>query len=71
MASKAADEMLDLADIEATFVVFYNAQDVVISARSHGKINVQVIMENLGGGGSLALPAHRSAMEMWRMLSSS
>ena len=54
MASKAADEMLDLADIEATFVVFYNAQDVVISARSHGKINVQVIMENLGGGGSLA-----------------
>lgn len=55
VASQAADELLKLKNIEASFVV-YNRQDnkIGISARSLGNINVQTIMEKLGGGGHLS-----------------
>lgn len=51
VASQAADEMLNIADIHASIVVYPIENAVGISARSLGDINVQLIMENLGGGG--------------------
>lgn len=56
--SKAADTILNMAGIEAVFVLTENTQDyVAISARSHSKINVQRIMEEMGGGGHFNLAA--------------
>lgn len=58
--SKAADTMLAMSGIEASFVVAKNSQgDISISARSRSKINVQRIMEELGGGGHFNLAAAR------------
>lgn len=58
--SKAADAMLAMSGIEASFVVAKNSQGVIsISARSRSKINVQRIMEELGGGGHFNLAAAR------------
>jgi len=54
-AAQAADELLNVSNIEATFVLFPDAEGrVLISARSIGEINVQVILEPLGGGGNAA-----------------
>ncbi|MFS1664187.1 DHH family phosphoesterase [Streptococcus sp. zg-JUN1979] len=51
-ASKAADTLLSMAGVEASFVITHNsAGNVAISARSHQNLNVQRIMEKLGGGG--------------------
>lgn len=61
-AAQAADEMLSLSEIEASFVVFRRTSDMIgISARSLGKINVQRVMENLGGGGHLSNAATQIA----------
>jgi len=58
--SKAADTMLTMSGIEASFVIAKNSQgDISISARSRSKINVQRIMEELGGGGHFNLAAAR------------
>lgn len=52
MISKAADSMLAMSEIEASFVIAHNQNGTIsISARSRSKINVQRIMEQLGGGG--------------------
>lgn len=52
--SKAADEMLNIKGIKASFVIGENEEGfTVISARSLGDVNVQTIMEKLGGGGNL------------------
>ena len=57
VAPQAADELLGIIDVEASFVI-YKANGVVnISARSLGAINVQVIMEKLGGGGHQTMAA--------------
>lgn len=52
IAAKVADRLLELEGVQASFAVCRIGQDVYISARSAGKINVQKIMEYLGGGGS-------------------
>lgn len=52
IASQAADELLNIAGIRASFVVFPSTETVDISARSMDDINVQVILEKLGGGGN-------------------
>ena len=58
--SKAADTMLAMSGSEASFVIAKNSQgDISISARSRSKINVQRIMEELGGGGHFNLAAAR------------
>lgn len=58
--SKAADTMLAMSGIETSFVIAKNSQgDISISARSRSKINVQRIMEELGGGGHFNLAAAR------------
>ena len=53
-AAQAADELLNIAGIEASFVLFPSEDKVMVSARSVGEINVQVILEQLGGGGNAA-----------------
>jgi len=56
--SKAANTILDMAGIEAVFVLTKNIKGyVAISARSHSKVNVQRIMEEMGGGGHFNLAA--------------
>jgi c-di-AMP phosphodiesterase-like protein len=49
--ARAADRMLGIDGVSASFVIFRVGEEVHISARSLGKINVQLIMEALGGGG--------------------
>ena len=51
--ARAADELLDIAGIEAAFVLCDINNSIAISARSVGDINVQVILEELGGGGHM------------------
>lgn len=58
IASKAADTLLSMANVEASFVITKNpAGQTAISARSRDKINVQRIMEEMGGGGHFNLAA--------------
>ncbi|CAM3648983.1 DHH family phosphoesterase [Marinicrinis lubricantis] len=53
-AAKTADTLLNMEDVEASFVIYRRADGLIgISARSLGDLNVQVIMEQLGGGGHL------------------
>ena len=56
-ASKAADEMLEIKDVRASFVLFPACGAINISARSMGGCNVQLIMEKLGGGGHHTMAA--------------
>ncbi|HES3789639.1 TPA: DHH family phosphoesterase [Streptococcus pyogenes] len=58
IASKAADTILSMAHVEASFVLVETASHkIAISARSRSKINVQRVMEKLGGGGHFNLAA--------------
>ena len=58
ITAKAADEMLNIENVKASFVLSYVGNDIVqISARSLGEENVQLIMENLGGGGHSTMAA--------------
>ena len=54
LAAQAADELLNISGIKASFVLFPLDADVFISARSMGEVNVQMILEPLGGGGNTA-----------------
>ena len=49
--AKAADKLMNIDGIEASFAILRAENTVNISARSHDKINVQMIMQKLGGGG--------------------
>lgn len=57
IASQTADELLGIEGVDASFVIFPNGNMSCISARSLGKMNVQVIMEQLGGGGHQTMAA--------------
>ncbi len=57
IASQAADELLSIQGVEASFVLYLDEKGVSISARSMGSVNVQVIMEQLGGGGHQTMAA--------------
>lgn len=55
-ASQAADELLNISGIDCSFVAYAGENGVsMISARSNGSTNVQVILETLGGGGNAAV----------------
>lgn len=54
LAAQAADELLNISGITASFVLYPAEDQVVISARSIGDANVQMILEPLGGGGNTA-----------------
>ena len=55
ICAKAADELLTISDITASFVLGNTGDKICISGRSIGDINVQVILEKLGGGGHITL----------------
>lgn len=55
LCAKAADELLTINDVTASFVLGNTGNRVCISGRSIGDINVQVILEKLGGGGHITL----------------
>lgn len=55
ICAKAADELLTIADFTASFVLGKIGDTVFISGRSIGEINVQIILEKLGGGGHITL----------------
>lgn len=55
ICAKAADELLTISNITASFVIGRIGNKVCISGRSIGDINVQVILEKLGGGGHITL----------------
>ena len=54
VAAQAADELLNISGSSASFVLYPSEENVIISARSIGEANVQVILEPLGGGGNTA-----------------
>ena len=54
IASQAADELINISGITASFVLFPDDGQIIISARSIGSCNVQVVLEKLGGGGNAA-----------------
>ena len=54
LAAQAADELLNISGISASFVLYPDEDRVIISARSIGEANVQMILEPLGGGGNTA-----------------
>lgn len=55
LCAKAADELLTISDVTASFVLGNTGDRVCISGRSIGDINVQIILEKLGGGGHITL----------------
>lgn len=57
ISPQAADDLLSISGVDASFVVYRTGDTVNISARSLGGMNVQVIMERLGGGGHQTMAA--------------
>lgn len=57
VTSQAADEMINIDGVKASFVLYSNGENVNISARSYGEVNVQLVMESLGGGGHQTMAA--------------
>lgn len=57
VAPQAADELLGIKGVDASFVIYKTGDVVNISARSLGVMNVQMIMERLGGGGHQTMAA--------------
>ena len=55
ICAKAADELLTISNITASFVLGNIGDKICISGRSIGDINVQIILEKLGGGGHITL----------------
>ena len=57
IASQAADELLNISGVEASFLLYKVGNGVNLSARSMGTVNVQIIMESMGGGGHQTMAA--------------
>jgi c-di-AMP phosphodiesterase-like protein len=57
VTSQAADEMLNIEGVKASFVICESGKGINISARSYGEVNVQLIMESLNGGGHQTMAA--------------
>ena len=55
LAAQSADELLNISGIQASFVLVKIGEDINISGRSFGDVNVQVILEALGGGGHMTI----------------
>lgn len=57
IAGQAADELLSVDGVEASYILFKTGNVINISARSYGNVNVQLVMENMGGGGHRTMAA--------------
>ncbi len=53
LAAIAADSLLNIIGVRASIVAFQSENDTIVSARSFGQVNVQIVMEKLGGGGNI------------------
>lgn len=51
IAAQAADELLNIEGVDASFVLYLSGNTAMISGRSLGRVNVQMILEKIGGGG--------------------
>ena len=69
IAAQASDELLNIAGIDTSFVLYPDGDRVIMSARSIGDTNVQMILEPLGGGGNAATAgAQITGMDMNQVL---
>ncbi|MBP2034013.1 c-di-AMP phosphodiesterase-like protein [Clostridium algifaecis] len=68
LAAQAADELLNITGIKASFVFVEIKDEVFISGRSLGDINVQLILESLGGGGHMTMAGARLKMSIKEVL---
>ena len=57
ISAQAADELLNISGVDASFVIFPIGDTICVSARSFGAVNVQVIMEYMNGGGHQTMAA--------------
>ena len=64
VGAQAANELLDIVGIKASFVLTWFHDKVYISARSIDEVNVQIIMEKLGGGGHMTIAGAQLACTM-------
>lgn len=55
IVAQATDEMLNISNVHTSFVLCDMGDHIIISARSLGDINVQLILEKLGGGGHMTI----------------
>ncbi len=56
-SAMAADRLLEISGVDASFVLSSGGDSIFVSGRSYGDINVQVVLEKLGGGGHLTSAA--------------
>jgi c-di-AMP phosphodiesterase-like protein len=72
VAPQSADELLNITGVDASFIIYRTVDCINISARSLGKMNVQLVMEMLGGGGHQTMSAtqirDKSMKEVYSML---
>lgn len=72
IAPQSADELLNITGVDASFIIYRTADCINISARSLGKMNVQLVMEMLGGGGHQTMSAtqirDKSMKQVYNML---
>ncbi|MBR0426520.1 MAG: DHH family phosphoesterase [Clostridia bacterium] len=66
ISSQAADELLSIRGIKAAFVLAETPDLVAISGRSVGEVNVQMILEKLGGGGHLTMAGAQIRNVTWQ-----
>jgi cyclic-di-AMP phosphodiesterase len=59
LAAQVADELLNFTSIKASFVLIKIKDEIFISGRSLGDVNVQIILESLGGGGHMTMAGTR------------
>ena len=64
-AAQAADELLNIVGISTSFVLFPDGEQIIISGRSMGDTNVQVILEQLGAEATPPPPADRWRARRW------
>ncbi len=65
-AGKSADGLLEVIGVNASIVAYQTGGDVMVSARSLGKVNVQIMMEYLGGGGNHSAAGAQMMHTTWQ-----
>ena len=68
VGAQAANELLNIIGIKASFVLTEYNDKIYISSRSIDEINVQIIMEKLGGGGHLNVAGAQLTVQAKRMI---
>ncbi len=59
LSAQAADDLANFKEINAAFVLTKQDNDIIINGRSHKDVNVQVVLEELGGGGHMSMAGAR------------